>query len=137
MASAVIRPLHRQTSTKLSENRGFSDKVNKEVPMYSCNCARLGMCLSLIFTSANAVSATKEITAQLAISGRVISVPCQTNLELDKLVATCNNNGEISTDTIKLTQLESKRATELNFAKLDYQWVDKANTMAIIKTSYH
>lgn len=105
--------------------------------MYSCNCARLGMCLSLIFTSANAVSATKEITSQLAISGRVISVPCQTNLESDKLVATCNNNGEISRDTIKLTQLESKQTTELGFAKLDYQWVDKANTMAIIKMSHY
>ncbi|WP_321150770.1 hypothetical protein [Aeromonas jandaei] len=83
------------------------------------------------------MSETKEITAQLAISGRVISAPCQTNFEFDKLVATCNNNGEISRDTIKLAQLGSTQSTKLSFAKLDYQWVDKANTMAIIKMSHY
>ncbi|WP_156120114.1 hypothetical protein [Aeromonas finlandensis] len=105
--------------------------------MYLHDYARLGICLPLILTSGNSVSAAKEITTQLTISGRVINAPCQTSLEPDNLVATCNNNGEISRDTIKLTQFELRRTNELTFARLDYQWVDKANAMAIIKISYY
>lgn len=104
--------------------------------MYLRDYAKLGICLPLIFTSGNVVSAANEITSKLTISGRVINAPCQTSLELDKLVSTCSDNNKTSRNTINLTQLELIRKTELTFARLDYQWVDQANTMAI-KISFY
>lgn len=105
--------------------------------MYLHNFARLGICLPLIFNAGNAISAPNKITTKLTISGRVITTPCQASLEFDKLVATCNNHGQISRDTIELTKLELIDKTELTFAQVSYQWVDKANTMAIIKMNHY